>query len=179
MKKRLLSLLLTVVMVLSLFPTAAFAVTVDNTYTPGAYTGSAPGHDNELITVTLILEQQEGNVIISDLQADGGTQTPTFWAKVEEAGLLDRIKTANGTTGVDVVSGATQSSRAVLNAVDQALAQATSALSGSGTASDPYKIVNAAQLKAFAPSPSMRMWTGETFTSSRLPTSSSPAATSC
>ena len=150
MKKKLLSVLLTVVMVLSLLPTAAFAVTVDNTYQPGTYTASAPGHDDELVTVTLILAQQDDTVVISDLQADGDTQTPTFWAKVVEAGLLDSIKTANGTTGVDVVSGATQSSRAVLNAVDQALAQATSTLSGSGTASDPYKIVNAAQLAAFA-----------------------------
>lgn len=150
MKKRLLSVLLTVVMVLSLFPTAAFAVTVDSTYQPGAYTGSAPGHDNEPVTVTLTLAQQDDTVVISDLQADGSTQTPRFWTMVEEAGLLDSIKNANGTTGVDVVSGATQSSRAVLDAVDQALAQATSTLSGSGTASDPYQIVNAAQLKAFA-----------------------------
>ena len=150
MKKRLLSVLLTVVMVLSLFPTAAFAVTVDSTYQPGAYTGSAPGHDNEPVTVTLTLAQQDDTVVISDMQADGSTQTPRFWTMVEEAGLLDSIKNANGTTGVDVVSGATQSSRAVLNAVDQALAQATSTLSGSGTASDPYQIVNAAQLKAFA-----------------------------
>ena len=150
MKKRLLSVLLTVVMVLSLFPTAAFAVTVDNTYQPGTYTASAPGHDDALVTVKLTLEQQEDNVVISDLQADGSTQTPTFWAKVEEAGLLDRIKEANGTTGVDVVSSATHSSQAVLDAVDQALAQATSMFSGSGTSSDPYTIVNAAQLKAFA-----------------------------
>lgn len=149
MKKRLLSVLLTVVMVLSLLPTAAFAVTVDNTYQPGTYTASAPGHDDALVTVTLTLAQRD-DMVISNLQADGSTQTPRFWAMVEETGLLDSIKNANGTTGVDVVSGATQSSRAVLNAVDQALAQATSALSGSGTASDPYRIVNAAQLAAFA-----------------------------
>lgn len=149
MKKRLLSVLLTVVMVLSLLPTAAFAVTVDNTYQPGTYTASAPGHDDALVTVTLTLAQRD-DMVISNLQADGSTQTPRFWAMVEETGLLDSIKNANGTTGVDVVSGATQSSRAVLNAVDQTLAQATSALSGSGTASDPYRIVNAAQLAAFA-----------------------------
>lgn len=149
MKKRLLSVLLTMVMVLSLLPTAAFAVTVDNTYQPGTYTASAPGHDDALVTVTLTLAQRD-DMVISNLQADGSTQTPRFWAMVEETGLLDSIKNANGTTGVDVVSGATQSSRAVLNAVDQALAQATSALSGSGTASDPYRIVNAAQLAAFA-----------------------------
>lgn len=150
MKKRLLSKLLTVVMVLSLLPTAAFAVTVDNTYQPGTYVASAPGHDDALVSVTLTLAQQDETVVISDLQADGSTQTPRFWAMVEEAGLLDSIKNANGTTGVDVVSGATQSSRAVLSAVEQALSQATSTLSGSGTASDPYQIVTAAQLTAFA-----------------------------
>lgn len=150
MKKRLLSIILTVVMVLSLLPTAAFAVTVDNTYQPGTYVASAPGHDDALVSVTLTLAQQDETVVISDLQADGSTQTPRFWAMVEEAGLLDSIKNANGTTGVDVVSGATQSSRAVLSAVEQALSQATSTISGSGTASDPYQIVTAAQLTAFA-----------------------------
>ena len=150
MKKRLLSILLTVVMVLSLLPTAAFAVTVDNTYQPGTYVASAPGHDDALVSVTLTLAQQDETVVISDLQADGSTQTPRFWAMVEEAGLLDSIRNANGTTGVDVVSGATQSSRAVLSAVEQALSQATSTISGSGIASDPYQIVTAAQLTAFA-----------------------------
>ena len=137
-------------MVLSLLPTAAFAVTVDNTYQPGTYVASAPGHDDALVSVTLTLAQQDETVVISDLQADGSTQTPRFWAMVEEAGLLDSIRNANGTTGVDVVSGATQSSRAVLSAVEQALSQATSTISGSGIASDPYQIVTAAQLTAFA-----------------------------
>ena len=152
MKKRLLSVLLTVVMVLSLFPTAAFAVTVDNTYQPGTYTASAPGRDDAPVSVTLTLEQQDDKVVISDLQADGSTQTPRFWEIVEQSELFDNIKKANGTDGVDVVSGATQSSKAVLAAVEQALAQATSTLSGSGTASDPYRIENAAQLAAFAAS---------------------------
>lgn len=150
MKKRLVSVLLTVVMVLSLLPTAAFAVTVDNTYQPGSYTASAPGRGDKPVTVTLTLSQEDEAVVISDLQADGSTQTPDYWAIVEQSDLLDNIKKANGTTGVDVVSGATQSSHAVLNAVEAALAQATSAPSGSGTASDPYQIVNAAQLSAFA-----------------------------
>ena len=78
MKKKLLSVLLLVVMVLSLFPTAALATTVDNTYQPGIYTASAPGHDNEPVTVTVTLSQQDGNVVISDLLADGSTQTERF-----------------------------------------------------------------------------------------------------
>lgn len=86
------------------------------------------------------------------MQADGTTQTPRFWEIVEQSELFDNIKKANGTDGVDVVSSATQSSEAVLVAVEQALAQATSTLSGSGTASDPYRIENAAQLAAFAAS---------------------------
>ena len=152
MKKRLLSVLLTVVMVFSLLPTAAFAVTVDNTYTPGTYTGSASGHDDAPVSVTLTLEQQDDKVVISDLQADGSTQTPRFWDMVMADGLLDKIKNANGTDGVDTVSSATESSKAVIAAVEKALAQATSSLSGSGTASDPYRIENAAQLAAFASS---------------------------
>lgn len=66
--------------------------------------------------------------------------------ELHERGLCVRLKEES----VDVVSGAPQSSHAVLNAVEAALAQATSAPSGSGTASDPYQIVNAAQLAAFA-----------------------------
>lgn len=67
MKKRLVSVLLTVVMVLSLLPTAAFAVTVDNTYQPGSYTASAPGRGDKPVTVTLILSQEDEAVVISDL----------------------------------------------------------------------------------------------------------------
>ena len=148
MKKRLLSVLLLVVLVLSLFPTAALAATVDNTCQPGTYTASAPGRNNKPVTVTLTLSQQDDTVVISDLQADGSTQTPDYWVIVEESDLLADIKEANGTDGVDTVSGATQSSRAVLNAVDKALAQATAAFSGgTGTQDDPYLISSEAGLR--------------------------------
>ena len=147
MKKRLLSLLLTVVMVLSLFPTAAFAVTVDNTYTPGTYTGSSTGFAGDVTVEVTLAEDGEG-VKISNITATGEKESEAQWSAA--VSILDSIKEKNGTDGVDVVSSATRSSQAILDATDAALSKASSGMSGSGTASDPYQIVNAAQLKAFA-----------------------------
>ena len=147
MKKKLLSVLMLVVMVFSLIPTAAFAATVNNTYTPGTYTGSAEGFAGD-VTVEVTLTKDGQDVKISDIKATGEKETPSYWAKV--TGILDTIKAKNGTDGVDTVSGATYSSQAILDATDEALSKASSSISGSGTQTDPYTIANAAQLAAFA-----------------------------
>ena len=41
MKKKILSILLMMAMIVSMLPASAFAVTVDNSYMPGTYTGEA------------------------------------------------------------------------------------------------------------------------------------------
>ncbi len=147
MKKKLFSVLLAVVMMLSLLPTAALAATVDKTYTPGIYSGSATGFAGD-VSVEVTLTKDGQNVKISDIKATGEKKSAAQWAK--GLTVLDAIKAKNGTDGVDIVSGATYSVRAILNATDAALRKASSAISGSGTQADPYIIANAAQLEAFA-----------------------------
>ena len=49
-------------------------------------------------------------------------ETPDFFAKVNPT-LLDNIVKANGTTGVDTITGATKSSEAIIAAVNDALSQ--------------------------------------------------------
>lgn len=58
-KNKLLSALMAAVMTLSLLPATALAVTVDDTYVPGTYTGTAQG--------------LKGSVSVSLTLSDGGT----------------------------------------------------------------------------------------------------------
>ena len=149
MKKKILSILLMMAMIVSMFPASAFAVTVDKSYMPGTYTGEAIGYDNGKVTVTVKLEaDSEGNTVISDIEADGSTQTQSVWEKAKA--VLSQIKEKNGTDDIDTVSGATNSVNAIKEATEKALAKAASTLSGSGTEKDPYVIANAGQLAAFA-----------------------------
>lgn len=151
-KSRFLSALLAVVMALTMLPgTALAAKTVNNDdYAAGTYTGTGYGHENGEVTVTLTLAEEEGEMKITDISADGSTQTPSFWTKA--AAILDTIKEKNGTDGVDTVSTATQSSKAIIEATEDALAKASTVIDGTGSESDPYRIANAAQLASFAAS---------------------------
>ena len=141
------SLFLCFAMLLSLVVLPVQAATVDGTYTPGTYTGEALGYKDGKVTVTVTLaKDDEGDVVISAITADGSTQTPSLWAKAET--LLAAIKEKNGTDGVDAVSGATNSSDAILEATDKALAQAVSGFAGgTGTQDDPYQISSEAGLR--------------------------------
>ena len=141
---KLLSLLLAAIMVLSLLPVTAFAATVDNGYTPGTYTGTAQGFKGD-VNVTVTLAQQDGNVVIRDIQATGENETPTYWANA--LSVLDKIKDNNG-TDVDAVSGATRSSTGIINATNEALSKAVAGFAGgTGTQSNPYLISSEAGLR--------------------------------
>ena len=147
MKKKILSILLMMAMIVSMFPASAFAVTVDKSYMPGTYTGEAIGYDNGKVTVTVKLEaDSEGNTVISDIEADGSTQTESVWKQAKA--VLDQIKTKNGTDGVDTVSSATLSSQAIMDATEKALAKAVSGFTGgTGTEADPYTVSSEAGLR--------------------------------
>ena len=136
----------------SLLPlSTAAAIRVNNTFAEGVYTGVGIGHEEGEVTVSLTIgEDADGNKVITDITADGSSQTPGFWKRVE--GLVARIKENNGTDGVDVITGATQSSSALLSAVEEALtkAQYTFFASGAGTSANPFVIETAEQLAAFA-----------------------------
>lgn len=96
--------------------------------------------------ITLTVTIADGK--ITQIENVSNKETPKYWA--EAVKLFDSILAANGTDGVDAVSGATLSSDGILEAVDDALAKASPQLSGSGTEADPYVISSAAQLQAFA-----------------------------
>ena len=147
MKKKILSILLMMAMIVSMFPASAFAVTVDNSYMPGTYTGEAQGLKGK-VNVSVTLAESNGNVVISDITATRGSETESYWNMA--IGILDKIKANNGTDNVDAKTGATVSTQAIIDATEKALAKAASTLSGSGTETDPYVIANAGQLAAFA-----------------------------
>ena len=147
MKKKILSILLMMAMIVSMFPASAFAVTVDKSYMPGTYTGEALGYKDGKVTVTVKLDaDSDGNTVISNIEADGSTQTESVWKQAKA--VLDQIKTKNGTDGVDTVSSATLSSQAIIEATEKALAKAVSGFTGgTGTEADPYTVSSEAGLR--------------------------------
>lgn len=139
--KRALTGLLSTAIVLSGMPVTGIAQTVDHTYRTGTYTGEAAGYKNEKVTVTVTLEKDGDSVKIGDISADGSSQTQNVWNKAKV--LLTQIKEKNGTDGIDVVSGATYSSKAILEAADAALLKAAGENifdGGTGTKTSPYQI---------------------------------------
>ena len=140
---KLLSLLLCFAMVFSLLALPAQAAKADASSADGTYTGTGDGRNGD---ITLSVTIADGK--ITQIENVSNKETPKYWA--EAVKLFDSIIAANGTDGVDAVSGATLSSDGILAAVDDALAKASTNISGSGTAADPYVISSAAQLQAFA-----------------------------
>ena len=59
---------------------------------------------------------------IAKIEVLSNNETPAFFSKVDPA-LTDAIVAANGTAGVDTVAGATCSSKGIIEAVNNALAQ--------------------------------------------------------
>lgn len=140
---KLLSLLLCFAMVFSLLALPAQAAKADASSVDGTYIGTGAGRNGD---ITLSVTIADGK--ITQIENISNKETPKYWA--EAVKLFDSILAANGTDGVDAVSGATLSSDGILTAVDDALAKASTQLSGSGTEADPYVISSAAQLQAFA-----------------------------
>ena len=151
--RRLLAVILAVMMLMTLNSFSVFAASVDSSYKDGTYTGEARGYKDGLITVTVTLAEKDGAMKITDIKAEGEDQTDTYWQAALE--LLDKIKDKNGTDGVDTISGATLSTKGILDATDAALAKAAGKNifdGGSGTKADPYKISSADTMKALSES---------------------------
>ena len=90
----------------------------DAAYTDGEYTASGKGIGGEVpVTVTI------KNGKISEVTVGDNSETQGIGSKAIEQ-LPDAIVKANGTEGVDAVSGATVTSKAIFTAVDEALEQA-------------------------------------------------------
>ncbi|MBR6527659.1 MAG: FMN-binding protein [Lachnospiraceae bacterium] len=93
----------------------------------GTYTATAQGMGKVTVTVTI-----DENGVITEILLDTPGETPGLGDKGAQK-VADSILTAQS-TDVDVASGATMSSKAVINAVNDCLTQAASG-SGSGAAS--------------------------------------------
>ena len=94
------------------------APTSDVAYTDGEYTASGKGIGGEVpVTVTI------KNGKISEVTVGDNSETQGIGSKAIEQ-LPDAIVEANGTEGVDAVSGATVTSKAIFTAVEEALEQA-------------------------------------------------------
>ncbi len=87
-------------------------------YKDGEYTGTGKGHKSD-ITVTVVVKDGA----VSEVKVSSQADTAAIYASAEEA-LLPAIVAANGVTGVDTVTGATNSSNGILEAVAAALKQA-------------------------------------------------------
>lgn len=114
-------------------------------YKDGTYTGSAKGHDSTVpVTVTVTVEN--GN--ISRIDVTKQNETKGYWEKA--IALIEKLLGLGNDSAVDdvtTISGATQSSTAIKEAVQNALKSAEEA---DGSESNPYVIANIDQLKAFA-----------------------------
>ncbi len=100
-----------------LTPSQAWAA-ADASYTDGSYTAEGKGIGGEVpVTVTI------KNGKISEVTVGDNSETQGIGSKAIEQ-LPDAIVEANGTEGVDAVSGATVTSKAIFTAVEDCLEQA-------------------------------------------------------
>ena len=114
-------------------------------YKDGTYTGSAKGHDSTVpVTVTVTVEN--GN--ISRIDVTKQNETKGYWEQA--IAIIEKLLGLGNDSDVNdvkTISGATQSSTAIKEAVQNAL---KSAKEEDGSESNPYVIANIDQLKAFA-----------------------------
>ena len=99
-------------------------------YTDGTYTASSKGIGGDVpVTVTI----KDGK--ISDVTVGDNSETQGIGSKAIEQ-LPAKIVEANGTDGVDAVSGASVTSKAIFTAVEDCLTQAGAGEAAADTASD-------------------------------------------
>lgn len=134
-----LSLCLVAAMSMSAFsPISAGAYAAD-----GSYTGTGQGKNGDITVAVDISEEKIQNVTVLSQN-----ETPSFWEQA--AVILPQFIGKSSANEVDSVTGATLSSEGIKAAVNAAVAKASDVILGSGTASDPYVISSAAQLRTFA-----------------------------
>ena len=94
------------------------AAASDATYTDGEYTASGKGIGGDVPVTVTVKDGKVAKVTVGD-----NSETQGIGSNAIEQ-LPEAIVAANGTAGVDAVSGATVTSKAIFSAVDEALAQA-------------------------------------------------------
>lgn len=96
-------------------------------YEDGTYTGSAAcsGEQFKEYSVTANVTIKNGKISAVEISSTAkGTNLKQFMSRDEIKNLPSLIASKNGTSGVDAVSGATYSSHAIFNAVNDALSKA-------------------------------------------------------
>ena len=96
-------------------------------YEDGTYTGSAAcsGEQFKEYSVTANVTIKNGKISAVEVSSTAkGTNLKQFMSRDEVKNLPSFIVSKNGTSGVDAVSGATYSSHAIFNAVNDALSKA-------------------------------------------------------
>ena len=96
-------------------------------YEDGSYTGSAAcsGEQFKEYSVTANVTIKNGKISAVEISSTAkGTNLKQFMSRDEIKNLPSLIVSKNGTSGVDAVSGATYSSHAIFNAVNDALSKA-------------------------------------------------------
>ena len=96
-------------------------------YEDGTYTGSAAcsGEQFKEYSVTANVTIKNGKISVVEISSTAkGTNLKQFMSRDEVKNLPSLIVSKNGTSGVDAVSGATYSSHAIFNAVNDALSKA-------------------------------------------------------
>ncbi|WP_370810072.1 FMN-binding protein [Anaerobutyricum hallii] len=96
-------------------------------YEDGTYTGSAAcsGEQFKEYSVTANVTIKNGKISAVEVSSTAkGTNLKQFMSRDEIKNLPSLIVSKNGTSGVDAVSGATYSSHAIFNAVNDALSKA-------------------------------------------------------
>ena len=74
------------------------------------------------LTLTLVIENDQIKEI-KDISGDGG-KSNSFYIKTASKGVVSQILQKNSTEGIDTVSSATCSSKAIIEACQKALEQA-------------------------------------------------------
>ena len=96
-------------------------------YEDGTYTGSAAcsGEQFKEYSVTANVTIKNGKISAVEISSTAkGTNLKQFMSRDEIKNLPSLIVSKNGTSGVDAVSGATYSSHAIFNAINDALSKA-------------------------------------------------------
>ena len=111
-------------------------------YEDGTYTGSAAcsGEQFKEYSVTANVTIKNGKISAVEISSTAkGTNLKQFMSRDEVKNLPSLIVSKNGTSGVDAVSGATYSSHAIFNAVNDALSKAKKEKSTSSLAASLYR----------------------------------------
>ncbi|GEM_PF-1941681 len=140
--KRKMALCMTGILILTSFTVPALAAG-GYSYSDGDYTGTGAGRNGTLsATVTV-----SGSAVTA-ISVGENSETPDYLEKAKK--VIDEI-IEKQSTDVDTVSGATLSSRAIIEAVKGALDQAYTGIFdyGYGTAASPFIIATTEQLEGF------------------------------